>query len=382
MHGTIHKASLIARQAVHYLPSGRTLPDEIWRVRHRTLTAFLLAHIPGVIVFGLTQGVSVNHVLLEAGAVAFFGALGLRSWARRELAAASTAIGLVTSSAVLVHLASGTIEVHFHFFVVVSALALYQDWVPFGVAVVYVGLHHGVFGVAAPHLVYNHPDAIAHPVRWALVHSGFVLAAAAASIVAWRLNEEEALKDALTKLPNRRLFHDRLEQAFARARRSQTMLAVLNVDLDGFKAVNDTHGHAVGDEVLAGVALRLRRAIRTTDTAARLGGDEFAVILEDVGNSAEIGVVAERILASVSAPFELGEVSARVGASIGIATTLSATTTTELLVTADRSMYAIKRTGGGAVARTGAGIDADRRADGRSDASAAAGMRRRSDGKR
>jgi diguanylate cyclase (GGDEF)-like protein len=312
----------------------------------------LFLHLPAIVAFGVSQGVPLGHVLAETAVVALCAlvAASTSDWRRREFGAAATAVGLVSCSAVLVHLAGGMIEMHFHFFVVLSALALYQDWLPFLVAVGYVGVHHGIVGVVAPRLVYNHPDAIAHPIRWAAVHSAFVLAAAVANIVAWRLNEEQALKDALTRLPNRRLFHDRLDQAFARAHRSRTTLAVLNIDLDGFKSINDTHGHAAGDVLLAQVAERLRRSIRATDTAARLGGDEFAVILEDVSSLDAAGDVATRILEAISDRYELGASSAAVSASIGIACTPAPGDAQDLLLHADRSMYSVKRAGGGAVA--------------------------------
>jgi PAS domain S-box-containing protein len=98
-------------------------------------------------------------------------------------------LGLITASAVLVHLSGGYIEMHFHFFVMVVLIALYQDWIPFLLAIGYVVLHHGVVGVLMPTAVYNHPAALAHPWQWAAVHGAFVLAASIASIVSWRIYE-------------------------------------------------------------------------------------------------------------------------------------------------------------------------------------------------
>jgi hypothetical protein len=95
----------------------------------------------------------------------------------------------VTSSAVLVHFSGGTIEAHFHFFVVVILLTLYEDWIPFLIAFGYVVVHHGLAGSLAPQSVYNHPDAIADPWKWALIHGAFVSAAGLGAIIAWRLNE-------------------------------------------------------------------------------------------------------------------------------------------------------------------------------------------------
>ena len=101
------------------------------------------------------------------------------------------------------HLWGGAIEAHFHFFVMIGVLTLYQDWLPFLVAIGYVVLHHGLVGVIAPETVYNHPAAVENPWRWALIHGAFVLAASAAHVVAWRTNENQLLRDPLTGLPSR-----------------------------------------------------------------------------------------------------------------------------------------------------------------------------------
>src|SRR5205807_9378461 len=134
---------------------------------------------------------------------AFLAVVAGSSGARRRLSSATAALGLVVSSALIVHLSGGVIEAHFHFFVMVGILTLYQDWQPFLLAIGFVVVHHAVLGTLDPSAVYNHPEAVAHPFKWALIHGAFVLAASAASVVAWRLNEEQAFKDSLTHLPNR-----------------------------------------------------------------------------------------------------------------------------------------------------------------------------------
>ncbi len=344
-----------ARSVVEHLPRGRSLPEDVWRVRHRALTILLAAHLPVLLVFGALADVPLGHAVIETSAVALCTGLALSLQRHRELAAVATALGLVTCSAVLVHLSGGTIELHFHFFVVVCALTLYQDWLPYLLAVGYVSVHHGVLGVIAPEAVYNHPAAIENPVRWALVHGAFVLAASTASVAAWRLNEEQALKDALTGLPNRRLFGDRLDQAISRAQRHETTVAVLIVDLDGFKAVNDTFGHAVGDELLARVAERLRALTRSADTAARLGGDEFALLIEDILGEAEASYVADRILSALATPFPIRGHQVTVGASVGIATSEPGIARNEIMIRADRAMYRAKEGGGNQAASYEAG---------------------------
>ncbi|WP_156927133.1 diguanylate cyclase domain-containing protein [Azospirillum halopraeferens] len=125
--------------------------------------------------------------------------------------------------------------------------------------------------------------------------------------------------DPLTELPNRVLFEDRLNQAIARANRSGKLLALLFLDLDLFKGVNDTYGHEAGDELLQAVAYRLRACVREYDTVSRLGGDEFVVLLTDLACDEEAGEVARRIINAVGQPFELEAATVTIGVSIGIA---------------------------------------------------------------
>jgi diguanylate cyclase (GGDEF)-like protein len=153
-----------------------------------------------------------------------------------------------------------------------------------------------------------------------------------------------ALHDALTGLPNRELFFDRVEQALARARRRTVPLAVLFVDLDGFKQVNDVQGHEAGDAVLVEAGDRLRALVRTADTVARYGGDEFTVLAEDVGDVEAAQHLGERIADELSRPYPGG---LAVGASVGIAFTANpaATTPDGLIRRADHAMYRSKRPG-------------------------------------
>ena len=129
----------------------------------------------------------------------------------------------------------------------------------------------------------------------------------------------QAAHDDLTGLPNRRLLVDRLRVAAAQTRRRGTRLGVLYLDLDGFKAVNDTHGHAAGDELLRQVSVRLQEAVRRGDTVARIGGDEFVVALPDVADAREAGTVAEHVVEALAAPFVVEGVAVTSGASVGVA---------------------------------------------------------------
>jgi diguanylate cyclase (GGDEF)-like protein/PAS domain S-box-containing protein len=172
------------------LPQGQTLPEASWRRRHRTLVALLWAHVAGLFVFGLWRGYPVTHSLTDAGAVAVPALLAVLLHRRPRIAAALVSLGLITSSAILVHLWDGVIEAHFHFFVMIVVLALYEDWLPFLLAAAYVIVHHGVFGVLDPHSVYNHKAAFEHPWRWATIHGAFVMTAGVGAVATWRLNED------------------------------------------------------------------------------------------------------------------------------------------------------------------------------------------------
>src|SRR5687767_6111400 len=136
------------------LPRGGSLPADLWGTRHRTVLVVLWLHVAGIPVFGIVRGESVTHSLFEAALVALFAAAatfqpGLRRGARAGIAGA----GLMTASAVLVHLSGGAIEMHFHFFVMVGLITLYQDWIPFLVSIAFVAAHHGIAGVLLPRYV-------------------------------------------------------------------------------------------------------------------------------------------------------------------------------------------------------------------------------------
>jgi diguanylate cyclase (GGDEF)-like protein/PAS domain S-box-containing protein len=154
-----------------------------------------------------------------------------------------------------------------------------------------------------------------------------------------------ALHDPLTGLPNRVLFHDRLEQALARMQRSRSLSAILFLDLDQFKLVNDSLGHQIGDELLAAIAPRLKQAVRTSDTVARFGGDEFGILLEEISGEREAIAMAERFAAIFTRPFVLGGNEHFVTASIGIALARGGERADELIRDADAAMYRAKEHG-------------------------------------
>ncbi len=594
-------------------PRGSSLPPDVWARRHRGILILLWLHVPGVFLFALANQETALHSAAEAAIVLAIAALASSPSLNRRLATAAAAVGLLTASAVLVHLSGGLIEMHFHFFVMVGVITLYQDWVPFGTAIGYVVLHHGVAGALSPTEVYNHPAAIEHPWRWAAVHGAFILAKSAAGIISWRLNEallesatergqrlaeaqqvaklgsweldvatgiltwsdemyrlggtdpasfepsagtvlervdpedrpsveaalretleegtpgaldfritmpdgdtkwmhgrwtvtvwrdgrpalvagttqdvserrafeaaqsraqkqlhetlslltatldstadgilvvgldgritsfntqfaemwrlprevleagdddaalaavleqvsdpegfvgkvrelyaqpeaeshdsiefrdgrvferhskpqyvngrvvgrvwsfsdvterralenqlaHQAFHDSLTNLANKALFRDRVDHALARATRRATEVAVMFIDLDHFKTINDSLGHTVGDGVLTVVADRIRTCLRASDTAARLGGDEFAVLVED-SSRAEAAEIADRILVAIGAPVAAGGREVVATASIGIAFSPAGTSVDQVLRNADLAMYTAKAHG-------------------------------------
>jgi len=592
------------------LPQGRSLPDAVWVERHRRILILLWLHVPGLFLFSLARHQTVLHSLVEAGIVANFPVAAETFRHHRRLSTVIASVGLLTCSAVLVHLSGGLIEAHFHYFVMVGVVTLYQDWLPFLIAVAYVVLQHGLAGAIAPSSVFNHQSAIDHPWTWAAIHGGFIGAMSFAAIASWKFNEHlwketadreallseaqevarlgsweydlrsgrltwseelyrlfgvdpatftptpesildlidpadreklgpqmaassldgdpgqatdfrvrlpdggerwlhgrgrviravdgrplmasgtatditdrkraeaetqralsllsatldstadavlvvdlegrislfnrrfvemwriaddvlasrdddralesalqqladpdafltkvrelyahpesesfdildfrdgrtiersskpqlvdgavvgrvwsfrdvtehkrleaelahQAFHDSLTNLANQALFRDRVDHAVARSARLTARLAVLFLDLDNFKTVNDSLGHIAGDEVLVAVAERIGRCARESDTVARLGGDEFAVLAEDLGTIRDATRLADRILSALQRPFTLAGREVFIGASIGIAMDAPGTDSGQLLRNADIAMYTAKRRGRG-----------------------------------
>jgi diguanylate cyclase (GGDEF)-like protein/PAS domain S-box-containing protein len=162
----------------------------------------------------------------------------------------------------------------------------------------------------------------------------------------YRTLYKAANHDRLTDLPNRGLFTSLFEHSLDRARRSNKFAALLYIDLDGFKAVNDTHGHDAGDRVLVESARLLTDSIRRSDVAARIGGDEFCCLLTDLDDPAAAGRVAQQIVDAIRRPMTLEGVCTQIGASIGVAAfPIHGTSMDELRLAADQAMYIAKRSG-------------------------------------
>ena len=157
-----------------------------------------------------------------------------------------------------------------------------------------------------------------------------------------------AEKDALTGLPNRVLLNDRLMHAMSLSKRNTNLLALMYMDIDHFKQVNDTYGHGAGDALLQGFAIRVQSTIRASDTFGRLSGDEFIIIAENLQDIGGAAVIAKKVISALHTPFMLGEQPLKASTSIGIAIYNSADLSpADLIQQADEALYEAKRTGRG-----------------------------------
>ncbi len=171
------------------LPEGGSLPYEVWRNRHRGIVVVLWLHAAFIPVFALARGFSILHALAEAAVVPAAALAAGSPRLGRRAGTVIASLGLLSSSAILVHLSGGTIEMHFHFFVMVALVTLYQDWLPFLAAIAYVFVHHGLIGAIAPESVFNHVAGRNGPWRWAAIHALFITALSLVCVMTWRLNE-------------------------------------------------------------------------------------------------------------------------------------------------------------------------------------------------
>jgi diguanylate cyclase (GGDEF)-like protein/PAS domain S-box-containing protein len=474
------------------------LSDAAFASRHRVLRFVLWLHVPVLILvavlarettahLGHTPGTPHNSlgtslVWVMITSVAGFAMLGSVIRGRRA-GAVVVSTGLLLAAAALVHAGGGLTDLHFHFFVVLGLISLYQDWLPFLLSVGLVAVHHVWTGIVTPSLLYSDPRAAEYPVRWAVMHASFVLAACAVHVAYWRFardaqketdsvraesehalrrSEErhralvqdscdviavigregvvtavspaiepvtghraddvigteylslihpddlagilevqpgthaqnraevrlrhadgtwqwhdvtlrdltdhpaiegivahhrdisdrrafqerlahEASHDALTELANRAAFLRRTQDVLATTTRYHQRVAILFLDLDGFKPINDTYGHEAGDAALKAVAAKLRLCVLGSDIVGRLGGDEFAVTLTNISTAENAVVVAERILAELATPCFVLDQPVLVGGSIGIALSDRESDLDELLHRADVAMYRAKR---------------------------------------
>jgi signal transduction histidine kinase len=172
------------------VPRGGALPARAWRARHRGIVVLLWAHVVGLAAIGVAVGEPIVTCVLAPGIVATLTAGAMWGRLSQTVRALMATLGLLSSSAILVHLFDGLIEAHFHFFLTVAVVSLYQSWRPYLLAVGFVLVHHLAFATLIPDHVYNHPMAVHHPWVFALVHGGAILAESVACLVFWRVSEE------------------------------------------------------------------------------------------------------------------------------------------------------------------------------------------------
>jgi diguanylate cyclase (GGDEF)-like protein len=348
MSAIVGAAARAGRAGRGLVPTGQLLTPEVWAQRHRGIVWLLWLHVAGVAVFALTRGKSLAHTMAEVSPMVVFAiAAAVPAYGRRVRSTAAV-LGLITASAVIVHLSGGVVEAHFHFFVMVGVITLYQDWLPFGLALAYVVVHHTVLGVLVPTGVFNHAAALRSPWKWALIHGAFVLAASVAYLVNWRLSECQAIEisrlvsrleglartDPLTGVPNRRVWEEELPRELERARRTGTGVCVAMIDLDNFKAYNDRYGHQAGDLVLKEAASAWRAEVRSTDLLARFGGEEFVLLLPTCALEDAVRIVERLRL-----------VTPLVTCSVGLACWDFQEASSELIERADQALYAAKAEG-------------------------------------
>ena len=349
----------------NHLPRGGSLPVAEWRRRHAGIMALLWLNVAAVPLYGLIAGnSSLVHDFDSGAALAVLAALGASTRLSRKLRTAFASLGLMSAAALLIAESDGLIEMHFYFFVLIVVLTLYEDWMPFLLAVAFVLIHHGVLGTIDPRAVFDRPQEWEHPWLWASIHAGFVAASGVAALSAWRLNEDvrgqmrsandslrrlaaeneqllaasrhEANTDALTALPNRRALMNDLEEQLAQSSEEHPLMLVL-YDLNGFKHYNDTFGHPAGDALLIRVGDRLRRALEGSATAYRMGGDEFCVLSR--ADPTRGAAIARRAASALS---EKGEAFA-IDSSYGVAhLPTEASSASQALRLADRRMYELK----------------------------------------
>ena len=216
------------KSVIGILPRGNTLTEADWQRRHRLLLWVLLAHVPLLAVIGLVLGNPVVPLAVALAIPVVFAGLGQLLRHHRRWGSAAVTAGLVWSSTALVGMTGGTIEAHFHFFIIIGFIALYQDWVPFLLNVLFTVVSHGVGSMWLRSLMFNHPAAQENPWLWSLVHGVAVLLACVGVMLFWRVTEDEQnQKDDLTRkladaeIGRRRFTSDMLVNL---ARRNQSML--------------------------------------------------------------------------------------------------------------------------------------------------------------
>jgi signal transduction histidine kinase/DNA-binding response OmpR family regulator len=273
------------RRVGKFLPTGANLTAAEFQRRHRAIVWLVLLQDAGLFIFGLTRHVNPLAVVLECAVIAGLGGVAAVRVLSPRFRAAVATVALVITSSVVVQFSGGYIEAHFHFFVMLAVVFLYQDWVPFLLAIAYVAIDHGLIGSLFPGAVYNHPSALAHPFQWALIHAAFVLAESAALIAGWKIIEstENLRRSELTRFNQELARHaDSLARSEEEARQANAakseFLASMSHELR--TPMSSILGFA---EVLAdGLDGELNSAQREDLERIRGSGENLLVLLDDL----------------------------------------------------------------------------------------------------
>ena len=295
----------IVARVMAFLPTGADLPYPEFQRRHRMIVYLIWVQAVGTLVFGLARHVYPPVVVLECLLIAALGRVAMIEVLAPRFRAAIATLALITTSAVIVQFSGGYIEAHFHFFVMLAVISLYQDWIPFLLAILYVAVDHGVIGTIFPHATYNNPDAIAHPWQWALIHAGFVLAEAVALLAGWKVIEAaERQKLGLDRSLRHMLFRLRGEVTDSASKLSVAAEQLASATLEQTTAATQTSASmeelartstSIADAVdrVAIQAREVRSNLELAQTELRASGDRTMVLAARVNE-------IEGILASIN----------------------------------------------------------------------------------
>ena len=305
-----------------------------------------------------------SHALLFAALLGGAASIGpaLLAWRipGRSTTRHSIAVGQAVSSSLLIYLTGGRIETHFHIFISLALLALYIDWTLLATATALSFADLAVRGTFWPATIFGvvqvQPWRAVEHASWLLFADFFFTASCLIRVKRLRFIAEhelhnddllrQAYTDTLTELPNRLFFQIEISGRLQRALTAKSPFSLLYIDLDGFKTVNDTMGHAAGDRVLCEVASRLAAVLGSSTLVARLGGDEFVAALPENTDEAAACSLAGRLLSALLSPAYIGSERAYLGASIGVSCfPLHGQSLDALLQAADAAMYRVKAEG-------------------------------------
>src|SRR5215212_2700596 len=235
------------------LPRGKTLPADVWQRRHSAMVVVVWLHVVGLAIFGLARGYPLWHGAIDVFPIATFGAAATLKRRSMRFRACMVALGLLSSSAVLVHMSGGSTEAHFHFFVMVTLLACYEEWVPYLLAIVFVLAHHTVMGMVEPGSVYDHASAVNEPLKWASIHALFIAGLCAVNVISWRMNEDARAERAEA------LDRTRASEARFRGTFEDAPIGMAIVATDGsFTRVNASLCRTTGYDEAALLAMRVQ----------------------------------------------------------------------------------------------------------------------------